>query len=71
MIDEIFKNYEVFYNMVLSTTIMSNARSEQLTQDSKKIIDFIGKSYELGDEFINDCADIIINELSRDRKSVV
>lgn len=64
MIDEIFKNYEVFYNMVLSTTIMSNARSEQLTQDSKKIIDFIGKSYELGDEFINDCADIIINELS-------
>ncbi len=65
MINRIFKNYEIFYNMVLSTTIMSNSRCEQLSLDSEKIIDFIGKAYDLDEDFIKDCAFVIINDLSR------
>ena len=65
MKEKIFKNYEPFYNMVLSTTIMGNSMCEQLEADSKKIIDFIGEAYKLDKEFVETCKDVILNHLSR------
>ena len=65
MINTIFKNYEAFYNMVLSTTIMSNSITDDLLEDGTKIIHFIAKSYGLDDEFGNFCSDLILNHLSR------
>ncbi len=61
--EEIFKNYEVFYNMVLSTTIMSNTMTEQMEADSKKIIEFIGKAYGKNKKFIGKCSKAILDEL--------
>lgn len=60
----IFKNYEVFYNMVLSSTLMSNSYSEEFITDSRKITDFIGKAFEKDDDFIKNATDIIHNQLN-------
>lgn len=64
MIKNIFNNYEAFYNMVLSTTIMSNVQSTKFKEDSSKIIDFIGKSYKLDKELVCECEELINNKLS-------
>lgn len=64
MRNNILKNYEAFYDMVLMTTMLSNDMNEALEKDSKKIIDFIGEAYCLSNESIKECEDIIINELS-------
>lgn len=60
---KLFKNYEVFYNMILSSTIMSNSQSEDFVADSKKIIEFIGKAFEKDDDFIKDATDVILGKL--------
>ena len=43
MIKDVFLNYEAFYDMVLSATIMSNAQTEEYRSDARKIIGFIAK----------------------------
>lgn len=63
--DKFFKNYEAFYNMVLSTTILSNSQTEELRADSKRVIDFIGKAYGLDEQFIARCQSVIQDDLSR------
>ncbi len=60
---EIFKNYEAFYNMVLSTTIMSNAPTKEFIEDSKAIIDLIGKAYKLEDSLIEQSKILILDKL--------
>ncbi len=59
----LFKNYEVFYNMVLSSTIMSNSQSEEFKKDSIRIIEFIGKAFEKDDEFIQNATEVILDQL--------
>ncbi len=59
-----FKHYDTFYNMVLSTTIMSNAICPAYLEDSKRIIDFIGKAYRLDDKFIKSASDFILGDLT-------
>ncbi len=63
--DFVYKNYEAFYNMVLSTTIMSNSMTSALKADAKEIISYIGKAYRLDDERIANCVGIITEKLSR------
>lgn len=65
MIKKVFDNYEAFYNMVLSTTIMSNAPSVEYEEDAKKIIEFIGDAYGLDKDFIAYCSDVILGDLAR------
>lgn len=60
---ELFENYLPFYNMVLSSTIMSNSQSEAFRNDSKAIIDFIGKAFLLDNNFIQKATDVILNQL--------
>ena len=62
-IDALLKNYEPFYNMVLSTTIMSNTNTRQFKNDANKIISFIGKAYKFDEEFIMTCQNVILDEL--------
>ncbi len=59
----VFKNHDAFYNMVLSTTIMSNSITSEFENDAKEIIGFIGKAYGINDDLIFDCCDIILNRL--------
>lgn len=61
---DIFNNYETFYNMLVSTTIMSNTKTPECDADMEKIIEFIGKAYRLDDDLIAKCKDLILNKLS-------
>lgn len=63
--NRVFNNYEPFYNMVLSTTLLSNSVSDEFSQDGKKIIEFIGKAYRLDNDFIESCYEIILDDLMR------
>lgn len=58
-----FTIYEPFYNMILSTTIMSNAICPAFVEDSNRIIDFIGNAYRLDKKLIEDCKSFILDEL--------
>lgn len=59
----IFENYDAFYNMVLCTTIMSNAQTEEYKKDAEKIIQFIGEAYKFQVDFINNCKTLILDKL--------
>ncbi len=63
MLKNIFKNYDAFYNMVLSVTMMSNTQTEEFEADAGAIIDFIGASYNLESGFVAECKDVILNDL--------
>ena len=65
MIKDVFVNYEAFSNMVLATTIMSNAQTEEYRADAERIIRFIAKAYNFTDEFTAECEHVILDELSR------
>lgn len=60
----IFENFEVFYNMVLSSAIMSNSFSKEFEADSTRIIEFIGKAFEIDDEFIQCATGVIHDQLN-------
>lgn len=62
--DTIFKNYDAFYNMVFSTTIMSNTLSPDLESDTRTIIDFIGHAWRFEDSLIEHCKYTILDVLS-------
>lgn len=63
MIKEIFRNYEAFYTMVLSTTIMSNAQTAEFKDDADKIIRFIGEAYKMDEKLIDECRAVILERL--------
>ncbi len=63
MTKRMLENYDTFYNMVMSTTIMSNAITESFRKDARVIIDFIGRAYNMSDDFIDNAADVILNDL--------
>ena len=65
MIKQVFQNYEAFYNMGLSSTIMSNSQTIEFAEDSRKIIRFIGKAYKLKSAFIEECVCVILGELTK------
>lgn len=61
---KIFDNYEAFYNMILCTTLLSNSQNGEYLLDAKKIIEFIGNSYSIDNDIIDEMTDIILNKLS-------
>lgn len=63
MINEIQKYYPAFYNMLIVTTLLSNQGNDEYDNDCKKVIDFIGHSYEMSDELLDYCKKIILDEL--------
>ena len=63
MVKQIQQNYVAFYNMVLATTLLSNQPSDELDNDSKKIIAFIGKAYGLDEYLIKYSQKVILDDL--------
>ena len=63
MIKQIHEYYPAFYNMLIVTTLLSNQSDEQYDEDCKKIIDFIGKSYEMDSKLIKYCQRVVLDEL--------
>ena len=62
MKNNIFNNYEQFYTMVFSTTVMSNVYSKEYVEDMAKIIEFIGKAWKSDDAFVSYCKEVILGE---------
>ena len=63
MIKKIHQNYVAFYNMVLATTLLSNASSDAFDEDATKIIDFIGQAYRLDEDLIAYAKRCILDDL--------
>lgn len=64
MPSEIFENYEAFYTMLVSTTMLSNTITKDVAADSEKVIDFVGKAFGLNARLIEQCKDIVLRKLS-------
>lgn len=65
IMEEIIAHGEVFYDMLLCTTILSNMKDALFEKDSEQIIQFIGESYKMKKGFIEECKKIINGELSK------
>lgn len=60
---KLFDNYEVFYNMLLCTSVMTNTYSPDAIEDCEKIISFIGEAYGARAEYIDEAKRVILDEL--------
>lgn len=58
------KTYLAFSNMLLTITMLSNEFNNELEEDSYKIIKFIGNVFELSKQEINECKNLIRNDLT-------
>lgn len=59
----LFENYEVFYNMLLCTSVMTNTFSPDAVSDCEKIISFIGDAYGVSREYVEEAKSVILDEL--------
>ncbi len=64
MINKVFENYDIFYNMVLSTTIMSNSNTPEFVEDATKVIHFIGSAYKLDSALVDTYQQFILCDLT-------
>lgn len=60
----LFDRYEVFYNMLLATSVMTNTYSSDAVKDANEIIEFIGKAYEADKEYIERAKEVILYDLT-------
>ncbi len=58
----IFDNYNEYYTMLLSTTLMSNVSSRAYVQDMSKLIEFIGSAYKSDKEFVEYAKSTILGD---------
>ena len=61
---KVFEHYRAFYNMVLSTNILSNKSNEEFEKNASNIIDFIGESFKLDSSLVAECKKIILDDLT-------
>ena len=61
--EKIFENYEVFYNMIMSTTLLSNSHNEVYAHDAGKIIDFYAEAYGLNNDLAKNMKQVILFDL--------
>ena len=61
--EKIFENYEVFYNMIMSTTLLSNSQNEVYAHDAGKIIDFYAEAYDLNNDLTKNMKQVILFDL--------
>ncbi len=64
MTSDIFENYEAFYTMLASTTMLSNTQTKEVETDSEKVIEFIGNAYGLNEDLIAHCKEMILQKLA-------
>ena len=61
--EKIFENYEVFYNMIMSTTLLSNSQNDNYVRDAGRIINFFAEAYGLESELSNKMHYVILSDL--------
>ncbi len=60
----LFDRYEVFYNMLLATSVMTNTYSDDAIEDAKKIINYIGEAYGVDADYIKEAERVILYDLA-------
>ena len=63
MIQELLKNHQAFSNMLICTTLLSNVSSESFEKDAKRIVEFIGKSFQLDKNLVDFAGKLIVDDL--------
>lgn len=58
------KTYLAISDMLLVTTMLSNEFNDKLNEDASKIIRFIGNVFDLQKQEINECINLILNDLT-------
>lgn len=61
----VLKNYEMFYNMVLSVALMGTYNSKQFDSDAESVIDFIALAYNKGTADAKLCSKIILGDMMK------
>lgn len=61
--NDIFENYDVFYDMMLAATVMTNTYSKEAIRDSERILDFIANAYGMSKAFTKKVKNIILEKL--------
>lgn len=62
--NKLLEKFDVFYNMLLATCVMTNTYTEEAVRDCKKVIKFIGKAYGVSDSYIGKASTVILEDLS-------
>lgn len=57
-------NYLATFDILLITTMLSNDFNEELENDSKRIIDFIGEAFNLDEKAVKDLKKIVTDDLT-------
>ena len=60
----LFDNYEVFYNMMLASSVMTNTYSPDAVTDCTKVIGFIGDAYGVSAAYKKAAAEVILYDLA-------
>ncbi len=60
----LFDRYEVFYNMLLATSVMTNTYSSDAVADAGRVIDFVGGAYGASDGYIDKAKEVILYDLT-------
>jgi len=63
--NRIFENYEAFYNMVLSASLLSNSQNENYYKDCTKMIEYICDAYSFEEDLKEIITNVIVNRLSK------
>lgn len=63
IIEKINNNFEAFYSMVISSTMISTYNCPQANDDAEKTIRFIGDAFKLDRIYIDDFIDCILNSM--------
>ncbi len=61
--EDIFENYDVFYDMTLAHAVMTNTYSTEAVADSERVLDFIATAYGMNEGFTKKAKDIILKKL--------
>lgn len=60
----LLENYSTFRLMVLTSTLLGNAKTEMWTQSASQLIRWIGEAFRLSDNDIHHCQEVVIDKLS-------
>ncbi len=60
----LFDRYEVFYNMLLAASVMTNTYSSDAVEDTGRAIEFIGNAYGVSREYIEKAKEVILYDLT-------
>lgn len=64
MLEQLFSHYDIFYQMVVASTLLTNSATAEALNDICAIVDFIGCAYHMEQSIIEQCTHAVSHDLS-------